>query len=42
MVVKHIDSHIPKERYKAYSALLFDYAKDNYKYLLTKFDYFTK
>ena len=34
LIVKHIDSHKPKERYQADTVLLSDYIRDDFKYLL--------
>ena len=42
LIVKHIDSHKPKERYQADTVLLSDYIRDDFKYLFTMVDHFTK
>ena len=42
LIVKHIDSHKPKERYRADTVLLSDYIRDDFKYLFTMVDHFTK
>ena len=42
LIVKHIDSHKPKERYQAVTVLLSDYIRDDFKYLFTMVDHFTK
>ena len=43
VVVKHIDCSMPKERYQADTVQLSKHVmSDNYKYLLTMIDYFTK
>ena len=42
LIVKHIDSHKPKERYQADTVLLSDYIRDDFKYIFTMIDYFTK
>ena len=35
LIVKHIDSHKPKERYQADTVLFSDYMWDDFKYLFT-------
>ena len=43
VVIKHIDSSMPKETYQADTALLSNYVtSDGYKYLFTMVDHFTK
>ena len=43
VVIKHIDSSMPKERYQPDTVLLSNYVTlDGYKYLFTIGDYFTK
>ena len=43
VVIKHIDSSMPKERYRADTDLLSNYVtSDGYKYLFTMVDHFTK
>ena len=42
LIVKDNDSHRPKERYQADTVLLSDYIRDDFKYLFTMVDHFTK
>ena len=42
IVVKHIDSYIPIERYQADTVLLSRYVSDGFKYLFAMVNHFTK
>ena len=42
IIVKHIESYKPKERYQADTVLLSNYIWDGFKYIFTMVDHFTK